>query len=60
MEQELSKFDPSRPANYNRCEWLIAFCYCGCVLSLSAVKGSPMLSVWLFYYILLLEQQLPQ
>lgn len=20
MEQELSKFDPSRPANYNRCE----------------------------------------
>lgn len=29
MERELANLDPSRPANYNRCEWLITSCYCG-------------------------------
>ena len=32
MERELANLDPSRPANYNRCEWQITSCYSCCQL----------------------------
>lgn len=42
MEQELSKFDPSRPANYNRCKWLITSCYSGH----SCMPTVPQMTAW--------------